>query len=91
LTYDEFRIDFPEMLTASEPLVRRKLDQAAARLSEAILGAAYPEAHGSLTAHLIATAPGGQMARMVNKDGTTQYSRRLEEIKLAFVAGVLVA
>jgi hypothetical protein len=91
MTLAEFRIAYPEFKTATDDLVETRLAYAASRLSTTVLGTVYPEAHGSLAAHLIATTAGGQMSRMVNKDGTTQYSRRLDEIKMACVAGVLVA
>ena len=79
---------FPEFATATDALVTPWLNAAAARLSQAVLGAAYDEAHGALAAHMLATSPGGQSARMVAKDGTTTYSKRLDEIKRAFVIGV---
>lgn len=91
MDYDTFRVTHPEFQTASEPLVREFLKHAAARLSATVLGASYDEAHGALVSHMIATSPGGQMARMVNKDGSTIYSRRLDEIKMACVPGVLVS
>jgi hypothetical protein len=86
----DFRELFPEFRTASDTLVQGTLDQMAARLSQTVLGGMYDEAHGVWTAHALAKSPAGQSARMVNKDGTTQYSTRMLEIKLAAVAAVAV-
>lgn len=91
MTLEEFRVAFPEFKTASDQLVQVTLDMAAARLSQAVLGAMYPEAHGVWTAHALAKSPAGQSARMVNKDGTTQYSTRMQEIKLACASAVSVS
>jgi hypothetical protein len=88
MTLVNFRIAFPAFATASDNLVDATLAMAAARLSASVLGSVYDEAHGCLTAHLLATDPGGQSARMVNKDGTTTYSKRLNDIKMACVPGV---
>lgn len=91
MTLANFRIAFPAFATASDALVNANLAFAAARLSASVLGASYDEAHGCLTAHLLATDPGGQSARMVNKDGSTTYSVRLNAIKMACVPGVSVS
>jgi hypothetical protein len=81
---------FKEFRTVPDVTVQSYLDMAARRLSAAILGQKYDEAHGNLAAHLIATSPAGVSSRMVNKDGSTTYGARLLEIKRACVTGVSV-
>ena len=79
-----FRDLFQEFRTVPDVTVQGYLDMAAARLSVTELGAGYDEAHGNLAAHLIATSPAGVSSRMVNKDGTTTYSGRVDEIRHGF-------
>ena len=86
-TAGSFRDLFQEMRTVPDVTVQGYLDMAARRLSVSELGSGYDEAHGNLTAHLIATSPAGVSSRMVNKDGTTTYSGRVDEIRLGFCHG----
>ena len=79
-----FRDLFQEFRTVPDVTVQGYLDEAARRLSVTQLQGAYDEAHGNLTAHLIATSPAGVSSRMVNKDGTTTYSGRVDEIRKGF-------
>ena len=79
-----FRDLFQEFRTVPDSVAQGYLNMAAARLSTTELGAGYDEAHGNLAAHLIATSPAGVSSRMVNKDGTTTYSGRVDEIRIAF-------
>lgn len=91
VTLAQFRVAFPEFKTAGDPLVETKLAAAKACLSEEILGALYPEAVMVKTADMLAKSPAGQSARMVNKDGTTTYSVRFNEIKWSVASGVSVS
>lgn len=74
MTLAEFKIAHPEFCKVSDSMVRVKLDHAAERTDAAALRGATNEAHGLLTAHLLAAAPHGQQARLVSKDGSTTYS-----------------
>ena len=79
-----FRDLFQEFRTVPDITAQGYLDMAARRLSVSELGSGYDEAHGNLAAHLIATSPAGVSSRMVNKDGTTTYSGRVDEIRAGF-------
>lgn len=83
-----FRDMFQEFRTVPTVTAQAYLDQAAKRLSVEELGDAYDEAHGNLAAHMIATSPAGVSSRMVNKNGSTTYEARLNEIRLAFCHAV---
>jgi hypothetical protein len=78
MNLETFRLKYPEFRTASSAFVQSFLDDAATYLSRDVLGDQYDHAHGLKAAHLIATSPGGVMARMVAKDGTTTYSKAYE-------------
>ncbi len=90
MTLVEFRVAFPEFKTAGDELVQNKLDFASRVLSREVLDDMYDEAHGVKAADMLAKSPFGQSARMVNKDGTTTYSRRFEEIKLSAPSAISV-
>lgn len=88
-----FRVRHPEFKGASSALVQVKLADALLRLSPGLFAASFDEAHGWLTAHLLATTPWGMAARLDPKaaamsgakPGSTIYS--LELGRLAYEAG----
>ena len=84
-----FRVRHPEFKGASSALVNVKLGDAILRLSPGLFGTSLNEAHGWLTAHLLATSPWGMAARLDpkagGKPGSTIYSQALKT--LAYEAG----
>src|SRR6187549_1571859 len=84
-----FRVRHPEFKGAGSALVVIKLADALKRLSPGLFGDRFDEAHGWLTAHLLATTPWGMAARVDPKlsvtPGATIYSLELK--KLAYEAG----
>lgn len=87
-----FRVRHPEFKGASSGLVTIKLADAVKRLSVELLGSSYDEAHGWLTAHLLATTPWGMAARidpkLASTPGETIYSVALKQLQLEAGAGV---
>lgn len=80
-----FLVRFPEFGddAAPEDLIDARLADAAARTPASVWGELQAEGHGYLTAHLIATSPWGQQARMSSDAGDSTYGierRRLEKI-----------
>jgi hypothetical protein len=86
----QFRDSFPEFRTCSDPFVQSYLDFSERFVSASKLGEQYDLAHGYKTAHLIATAPGGAMAKLVAKDGSTTYGKGFLDILKAKLPGVIV-
>jgi hypothetical protein len=77
-----FRVKYPEFASASEDtFVQVFLNAAAVRLNAAYWGDYYDQAHGLLTAHLLAIAPNGQFARLQSKDGNTTYNTDFEKLR----------
>lgn len=88
MNHFDFKVRFPEFKTAGDPLIQSCLDQAAAHVSAAVLGALYDEAHGLKAADMLARSPGAIAARLVQKDGSTTYSRQFSDCLRAKVVGV---
>ena len=92
----DFRVRHPEFKGASDALVTIKLADALLRLSPGLFGASFNEAHGWLTAHLLATTPWGMAARLDAKaavllgakPGATIYSLELQRLALEAGAGI---
>jgi hypothetical protein len=91
-----FRVRHPEFKGASSALVTVKLADALKRLSPGLFGTSFDEAHGWLTAHLLATTPWGMAARIDPKlalmtgakPGSTIYSLELQKLALEAGAGI---
>ncbi len=81
LDLTQFRARFPEFASVDSTLLQSKLDDARARVSEAVFGARANEAHGWLAAHLAASAPWGYQARLEGtRDGSTVYSAAFDKL-----------
>jgi len=82
VTLGGFREGFPEFANIPDELVQAKLNQAATSVSATIWGSSYDAGHGYLAAHLLATSPLGQDARLsAEKESTTygaEFHRRLK-------------
>ena len=76
-----FRIQYPEFQTATDPLVSGKLAAAAQRLDAVIWGARFDQAHGLLTAHLLALSTHGQFARLQKDKDDTIYHKQYQELE----------
>lgn len=83
-----FRLRYPEFKGVASGLITVKLADAVKRLSPAVFGAKYDEAHGCLTAHLLAGgAPWGVAARLKDGSGATCYSAALDVLIAECAAG----
>ena len=58
LAIEDFVDRFPEFSSLDPAIINRKLDEAARRISFTYLYPRGDDAHGYLTAHLLATSPG---------------------------------
>ena len=85
-----FRIQFPELNTASDPLVTRFLASAAKSIDSDLYGDLYDDAQGYLAAHLLCQSPYGKNARLSAKDGRTTYGERYEQIRIEVTPSVMV-
>jgi hypothetical protein len=68
-----FRTSFPEFAATLDATVEAKLAEAARRVDARVFGDKESDAVGYLAAHLIATAPGGQHARLEGDSTQTTY------------------
>lgn len=90
-----FRVAFPEFRTAPDGLVSGKLANAAARLDAGRYGDTYEEAHGLLTAHLVAMSPFGSSLRLDPKASAaagalTTYEHAWKKLEKMAAAGIRV-
>ncbi len=79
---------FPEFNTAPDVLIQSRLDLAQLQIDPAIWGDRAGEGQAWLAAHLMATAPGGQFARLLSKEGSSTYKVRYDEMVI-LVAGLI--
>jgi len=83
-----FRVRHPEFKGVHDDLITIKLADAVKRLSPAVFGDRYDEAHGHLTAHMLAGgAPWGAAARLKDGLGSTVYSSQLDQLIVEVAAG----
>lgn len=76
-----FRARRPEFVNIPDATIQAALDDAALRLSPALLGTSFDEAHMWFAAHLLAQAPWGYAARLKGtEDGSTVYSQAYQRI-----------
>lgn len=64
---------FPEFTDVNEVLVSAKLAEAGRRVSASVTGDLYQDLVAYLAAHLIATSPQGQQARLASEAGSSTY------------------
>lgn len=84
LSISDFTDAFPRFTaTATERpvFVQKKLDAAARSIDPDVWGDRAEDGHGNLAAHLLETDPHGADARLVDKDGSTTYSREFERLQ----------
>lgn len=90
LTRAQFLEAYSAFATAGNELIDATLVKAERRIGEA-WGDLEDEAHGLLTAHMLAIDPKGQMARLVNqKDGSTTYGKEFAELQTMAACGLRV-
>jgi len=83
-----FRLRCPEFKGVDSGLITIKLADAVKRLSPAVFGDRYDEAHAHMTAHILAGgAPWGTAARLKPGAGGTCYSASLDDLITECAAG----
>lgn len=85
-----FRLEYPEFQSAEDAFVSAYLARAARRIDPRIWGELAAEGHGLLAAHLVATSPYGQMARMVSADGDSTYGKAFRTLVAQVTCGLRV-
>lgn len=81
LNLAQFRLRFPEFKNAIDALVTETLARATAQIEPEVWGSLTDEGHGLLTAHLLAMAPNGQMARLQTEKGQSTYGTAYRQMR----------
>ncbi len=79
-----FRANHPEFGTSdevSDVLVQQALDKAETQIDAGVWTTEAQEGQELTAAHILAIGPFGQDAKLVNEDGATVYSVRLEVLQ----------
>ncbi len=90
VTVASFKVGFPEFIPAGDTLIANKLAAAVLQVDASVWGSKTDLGVELTTAHLLALSPLGQSARLVNKDGSTIYERRLVEMMAQVTSGYRV-
>ncbi len=89
MTRTEFLTAFPEFRSADNELIDAHLSRAALSIGEAF-GTHADEAHGLLTAHMLALSPFGQNARLVSDKGESTYGTQYRTLSEQCASGIRV-
>jgi hypothetical protein len=84
-----FKSLWPEFVKIPDDFIQSRLDQAAARINPEIWADKTDMGHGYLTAHLLATSPYGQNARLVSDKGETTYNREYVRLQAEVAALIM--
>lgn len=74
-----FKVSFPEFAKAGDTLLEAHLAQAALEVDAGLWGVWADNGVMLTAAHSLAMSPFGMNARMVAKDGSTTYGKKLDE------------
>lgn len=91
ITVKDFLDRFPEFngQGVNMTLINAKFQEAAREIDQATWGTFADDGQAYLTAHLLATTPMGQSAKLVAKDGTTTYGKRYHHLVRVVALGGL--
>lgn len=56
MTFDDFRVNYPEFRQIGDETVKAVLARAASQISQTVWGTTYDAGHGALTAHMLASS-----------------------------------
>lgn len=89
LTVSEFRARFPEFKLVPDGTIQAALDDAATRTDADVFGSSTNEAHGWLTADILASHPHGNTARhkLTNVPLPSMYALKRAELERIYCAG----
>ena len=91
MTLARFRLLYPEFVTATDPLVKAVLDDAAVRLNADAFGAKADIAHGLMAAHILLNKPYGRSQRLESGSAEDdRYMQELDRLKLECIPAILV-
>lgn len=82
-----FRASFPEFAATPDETVEAKLAEADRRVDARVFGDKADDAVGYLTAHLLATSPFGQHARLEDKSEETIYLQEWRRLARSCAGG----
>ena len=91
ITLRQFVRRFPEFRSTDQGVVQARINEAHPRVDEAVWGddkAATGIAW--LAAHMIATSPVGEQARIADMDGSTRYLKEFKRMMLEVTSGFRV-
>lgn len=86
----DLQLVFPEFANTNAALVESRIAQAEARIDAAVWGARAADGVLYLAAHLLATSPYGQQARLSSKDGSSTYLVEYVRLQREVAAGFRV-
>lgn len=87
-----FRAIYPEFKSVSDLMVQSALDMAELRTDAGVFGILANEAHGWLTADILASRPSGRETKIKGLENTTVYGAqraRLEALVGGFQGGAI--
>lgn len=94
VTVDQIKAEFPEFANTDSGLIGHKLADAERLVDQGAFGVHHDDAVKYLTCHLIALAPHGEPARLVESQepggATTTYERQYLAIKRSVVQAQMV-
>jgi len=90
VTYATFLVRFPEFAQAPQTLVEASLADAELMVDRDVYGAKADMAVGFYAAHLVATNPLGEMARLDKKSDRTTYLVHFERVRRSIGTGFRV-
>lgn len=94
VTVDQIKAEFPEFVNTDSALIGFRLADAERMVDRAVFGDLTDDAIKYLTGHLIALAPHGEPARLVESQepggATTTYERQYLAIKRSVVQAQMV-
>ena len=82
-----WRAAYPEFRGVSDGTCQAKLDEAALQVDPGVWGAKAGAGHGLLAAHLLASSPFGQNAKMSSVDAGTTYLANFKRMVLMVSSG----
>lgn len=88
ITLAAFKAAFPEFVEAGDTLIGTWLAFAANEIDAELYSHTTDQAHGLLTAHYLACAPSGQMARLASDKSQTTYGVRYLTLQASASVGL---
>lgn len=86
-----FKSMFPEFGKSTDAYIQSWLDLANRHIGRTVWGAKADDGQLFLAAHLMATSPSGQNAKLSKADGTSTYGHQFNRLKNEVTGGYRVA